>query len=187
MPTGIYVRKKTGKTINCGVCKLDFYVIPYRLKMGFGKFCSTMCFTKSEIYNNQRRINLSIAKTGKKLSEQHKINIGISGRGKKRTLLTRKRISEAHRAEKSYLWKGGITKEYYRIRHSIEFKFWRESVFKRDNWTCQDCGKRGCILHPHHIKRFAYYPELRFELSNGKTLCKECHLKIHFKTWKLKT
>lgn len=74
-------------------------------------------------------------------------------------------------------WKGGVTPIHYKIRHSIEFKLWRESIFKRDNWTCQDCGVRGGKLHPHHIKPFATHPELRFELSNGRTLCVDCHKK----------
>ena len=60
---------------------------------------------------------------------------------------------------------------------------WRKAVFERDDYTCQMCGKRSgnginVILHPHHIKRFADYPELRFDVNNGITLCKECHSKV---------
>lgn len=77
---------------------------------------------------------------------------------------------------KCHFWKGGISPINKRIRRSLEYLEWRESVFKRDNWTCQNCNARdGRELHPHHIKSFSKYPELRFELSNGLTLCIGCH------------
>lgn len=51
-------------------------------------------------------------------------------------------------------------------------------VFERDNYICQKCNKKGGRLVADHIKPFALYPELRFELSNGRTICKECDLKL---------
>lgn len=93
----------------------------------------------------------------------------------------RKRMSESRKGEKSYSWKGGITSENERLRKSIEFRLWREAVFARDNWTCQTCKKRGIKLHPHHIKPFGSYPELRFAIDNGITLCEKCHKDSHTK------
>lgn len=61
------------------------------------------------------------------------------------------------------------------IRHSIEYKLWREAVFKRDNWTCLWCFQRGGVLNADHIKPFAHFPELRFAIDNGRTLCLPCH------------
>ena len=64
-------------------------------------------------------------------------------------------------------------------RNCAEYKVWRKSVFKRDHYTCQLCGAYGVKLNAHHKKGYAYYPELRFDLSNGITLCERCHKKIH--------
>ena len=72
-------------------------------------------------------------------------------------------------------WKGGISSKQARIRGQIEFKIWRNAVFVRDNWTCQECEQRGGRLIAHHIKSFAKYPELRLAIDNGRTLCHKCH------------
>jgi len=70
-----------------------------------------------------------------------------------------------------------------RLRNSSKWKVWRELVFLRDNFTCQNknckfCNnKMGVILHPHHIKQVKDYPELIFNVENGITYCAEFHLK----------
>ena len=79
--------------------------------------------------------------------------------------------------EKNNRWRGGITSENMKIRQSKEYKDWRTAVFKRDCYTCQDCGEKGYRLNADHIKPFAYFPELRLVLENGRTLCVECHRK----------
>jgi len=96
------------------------------------------------------------------------------------------RIRKKMRGEKSSNWKGGITPGNIRIRNSIETRLWREAVFARDNWTCQQCNKKGGILHSHHIKSFAKFPELRFAIDNGITFCNNCHGKIHWPNQNIK-
>jgi len=73
------------------------------------------------------------------------------------------------------LWSGGQNTEALRIRKSRDYRIWRKAVFERDNYTCQECGARGVKLEADHIKPFKYFPELRYELSNGRTLCVPCH------------
>lgn len=74
-------------------------------------------------------------------------------------------------------WKGGNSRGYKTGYHSKEYKEWRMSVFLRDGFKCQCCEVVGVYLTAHHIKSFAHYPELRFEVDNGITLCEECHSK----------
>jgi len=89
-------------------------------------------------------------------------------------------VSIFQSGENSPSWEGGKSTENHRLRASKAWKEWRDAIFTRDNWTCRDCGARSqagaCVtLHPHHIKSFAHHPELRFEVSNGITLCEDCH------------
>lgn len=65
------------------------------------------------------------------------------------------------------------------FRRTPEYIKWRNEIYKRDDYTCQICGKRGGKLNAHHIKHFAKYKDLRTEINNGITLCEECHKKIH--------
>lgn len=140
--------------------------------------------------SNRKSIPLTLEQK-KKISETLKIK-GIkppSQKGKRNTKVseknrtriisdeTRIKMRDAQRGEKSHLWKGGITPIHQRIRSSAEYRLWREAVFKRDNYTCRFCGKRGVVLNADHIKPFAFFPELRFAIDNGRTLCKECHKK----------
>ena len=69
------------------------------------------------------------------------------------------------------------------IRKSAEYRNWRKSVFERDKYTCQECGAKNgngkaVYLEAHHIKSFVLFPDLRFKVSNGLTLCRQCHLSI---------
>lgn len=70
----------------------------------------------------------------------------------------------------------GLCSLNYRDRHSAEYRAWRTAIFERDDYTCQKCGVRGATLNADHIKQWAHYPELRFDLDNGRTLCEPCHM-----------
>lgn len=72
-------------------------------------------------------------------------------------------------------WRGGVTPTNQKLRASFEYREWREAVFNRDNFTCQNCGTRGGTIHADHIKPWAFFPELRFDVNNGRTLCVPCH------------
>ena len=89
-----------------------------------------------------------------------------------------------------YMENAGLAKQYgdylkitkpARDRSDPDYKKWRNKVFQRDNYTCQKCKVFGVKLNAHHIKEWAVYPELRFEIDNGITLCEDCHKVEHQK------
>jgi hypothetical protein len=63
-------------------------------------------------------------------------------------------------------------------RNMPEYAEWRTAVYERDGYTCRECGSKGQIV-AHHIKQWAHYPELRFDVDNGITLCDDCHALKH--------
>lgn len=56
---------------------------------------------------------------------------------------------------------------------------WVNAVLTRDKATCQKCGIQNVELHAHHIKSYKDFPERRFDVSNGITLCFACHWETH--------
>jgi hypothetical protein len=98
----------------------------------------------------------------------------------------RKKMSEAKRfafiGSANPNWKGGITtRDLDRGRYPA--KVWVKAVKDRDGWVCTQCGSTD-RLHAHHIQRWKDQPDLRYEVSNGITLCHECHDVAHGKGFK---
>lgn len=95
---------------------------------------------------------------------------------------TKRKIRENcpdNKGSKHWNWQGGITPLDAKIRNSEELKQWRKDVFERDHYTCLVCGQVGGEINAHHIKSFKKYPELRFDVDNGVTLCIDCHKLKH--------
>jgi len=134
--------------------------------------------TKNKLCEKRKnRIGEKAPNYGKKHTVKTRLQISKKLLGRVVSKETRLRQSYALKGEKCYNWQGGKTSESHKIRNSLEYREWRKKIFERDNYTCQKCGKRGVFLNADHIKPFSIYPELRFVLSNGQTLCKSCHHK----------
>ena len=131
------------------------------------QFCSQSCRGK----NNEWKLKSSLAHKGKHSSPNTEFKTGsLVGLA---TRFTKEKVS----GEKSYNWKGGVTTINEQIRKSSDYKVWRKHVFTRDDYTCQACGVRGSGLEADHELPFALFPDLRFEVLNGRTFCKPCHRK----------
>ena len=103
----------------------------------------------------------------------------VSG-GTKSCGCLREESMKARKGPLHYRWKPELTNDERQIKRNFhKYKEWRSAVYKKDNHTCQRCGKRGGRLNAHHIEGYADNPELRTESSNGATLCKSCHNEYH--------
>ena len=145
----------------------------------------------------EEKINISNSLRGRHLSERHKKKIGHPENqyhlGILHTEKTKRQISKTLKGkyvgDKNWNWQGGKTLISFIIRNSFRSRQWRDDVFTRDEFTCQECGQVGGRLNAHHIKPFASilrkYEIITIEealeceelwsINNGITLCEECH------------
>lgn len=173
---GCVNESKRKRLIDCSFCGKRFYKWPCIITEK--NYCGRSCHHKSMLKEKE----ILTCEVCKKDFLEYKSYLNH----RKRFYCSRhcRRIGDSlkKRGENSNNWKGGVSYINGRIRKGVEWKMWREAIFKRDDWTCQDCGARSgkgksIELHPHHVKQYATHPELRFDVSNGITLCKECHKK----------
>lgn len=66
-------------------------------------------------------------------------------------------------------------------RLSYKYRKWREDVLDRDGYECRVCGSKERVMNVHHILPFSKYPEERYNILNGLTLCPDCHKELHRK------
>ncbi len=168
----MYNRTKVAKI--CLVCGKAFVVPPTRKDTA--RYCSRECQYLHQMKHKIKFFNCAECSKEFSLSPSH------ASRNKKTfcSMICNGKFYGRLRdfsGDNNPSWKGGVTSKHILIRTSAKYAEWRWSIFKRDNYTCVLCGQRGGELNADHIKAFAKFPELIFELDNGRTLCIKCHRK----------
>lgn len=150
--------------MRCQTCSNEFAVLPHRLE---ARYCSRSCHSRAKV--GEKAANWQGGKP--KCIDCPNL---VSTTGAKRC----RACSDIFRSgPNNPAWKGGVTPEQRAVRTSATYRYWRKHVFQRDDYTCQACGERGGKLNADHELPFALYPDLRFEILNGRTLCEDCHKK----------
>jgi len=190
MPKGIYNRTENhfahlkGRTLSEET----------KLKISISKKGKT-AWNKGRAMSKATKNKMSLAKKGKYILEKNpfygkthsektrtKISEKLKGKPWKEKYI-RKRIKSMPKGINHYNWKGGVTSTNRKLRNSYKWKTWRNKIFKRDDYTCQNpnckycANKKGTELHPHHIISLSENKSLTFDLDNGITYCKYHHLK----------
>ena len=120
------------------------------------------------------------------LSKESRQKIGLANKIRFSNPSERLKVSGINASQ----YRGGVTPLRKQIRECYEYKIWRADVFERDKFTCQECGVSGCYLCADHITPFAIIIERNkiktfeqaikceelWDINNGRTLCKPCHL-----------
>lgn len=175
MPKGIYKRKPLTETHkeNIGIgntgLKRTGIALQHIIK------------TNQKPWTDERRRKMVESKIGDKnpmkREEVREKNRQSKLKNPTRYWLGKKRLNMT--GNKNPAWIDGRTPENVKIRNSVGSDLWRNSVFSRDNFTCQKTGQIGGKLIVHHVLNFSNYPEFRFVLENGITLSKESHKEFH--------
>lgn len=170
----------------CVVCSKNF---SYYRGSKNGNVCSRKCyFRQPEVLEMFRLRGLSFR--GKKASIESRRKMSLAGKGRKqskewvekRTAVRLKNLEKRGRKVTGLL----------AIRACPEYKNWRLTIFKRDNFKCTFCkiglkaGYENRLEVDHIIPLSLLYEELiigaisknaLFDLENGRTLCRACHKK----------
>lgn len=179
----------------CQICKKEYCRLPRRNMKWWiqSKYCSVICSAKSKIGKPSGMLGKSAWNKGQKLSEEHRIKLTFAkdnfipwNKGKKgeytvmwsgEGMNSFKRKMSGQNNPKWIFDRSKLVKR--QERNDSAYKNWRMSVWIRDGFKCRilndDCNGR---IEAHHILGWSLYPELRYEINNGITLCHAHHPRV---------
>lgn len=149
----------------CIICGTKFKGDKYNAN----KYCSRKCYLEDHSIKNKERVCPKCGKTFiAKTSEDKYCSWECYNNDR-----------HMPSGQDHWNWKGGVSKINDK-RDSSDYKKWRYAVYQRDGFKCTKCGSKE-KLNAHHIFSWKFYPEKRYEIENGITLCEKCHIEIHKK------
>ena len=159
-----------------------------------GKKMPSIAGDKNPAKRPEVRAKMSASRRKWKPTEEHKQKIRQSMLGQ-------------HAGKENPDYIDGRTSIKTTLFNSKKYKVWRFEVFKKDNFTCQECGQSAGNLEVHHKIEFhilleEFLSEYNYldpfdredkkellklglkwdnfwDIDNGKTLCKKCHTNKH--------
>lgn len=152
---------------NCDSCGTEY--------QGMGRnFCSRKCSANLKLVEKVDG-TVSIELKQRRAGSFHPNKLAVNA----------KKISDGKRGKPNpklsgalhHNWRGGVSfinkteRQVKMVR--ADYKNWRRMVFERDNFVCKICGSSK--IEAHHIYRWAEYPEKRYDIDNGITVCKLHH------------
>ena len=164
------------QNLKCEVCGIIFEGYFFRKR----KTCSKECSTKLKKLHAGSPKGIPMTERRKKILSIVNSGEGNPFYGKTHKLEVREKIGLSllgKYGEQSRRWVSDRT----RIKRDTErggqlHRFWSLSVKRRDDWKCRilnsDC--EGKVV-AHHILGWIDFPELRYEINNGITLCHAHH------------
>jgi len=158
--------------MECSFCKNKFEILGSNYNKGKGKYCSKKCCSKDPLW--KKNLSNSLKKGFKEGRKHPKGMKGKTAWNKGIENLFWKGVGNPN-------WSGGLSTVPYPLYFSRVLK---RKVRKRDNYTCQNCGKKECDelvgnqkqrLSVHHID----YDKKNCNLNNLITLCRSCNVKAN--------
>jgi len=157
---------KKKKLIKIYLCEICAEPIARQTALYFGGKCGK-CKRLGIKHSQATKDKIGNANRGRKLSEKTKEKISKSRKGKylgknnpnfgnhklkgennpnfgNHKLKGKNNPMYGKYGAESSNWRGGITPLHRLIRTCDKYNQWRLRIFKKDDFTCQYCGERGC-------------------------------------------
>ena len=174
---GVKFKAKEPYIFNCLECRVETKTTPCKSPENSDipqLYCSRECYHKAR-GKQMRAENHPMWKGG--FPKCKECGTKLSARNLK-TNLCQICYPKTKTGKNHWNYKHGNSKQWRREYNYPKYRSWRKQVLSRDNYICQHCGSNK-ELHAHHIIEWAKSKELRYDINNGLTLCRNCHEKHH--------